>query len=120
MKEFEAANGNLYLLIENANECAAVTTIQTMDEQKSNYELWHCRLGHLGMDNVKQMHDKELVNNMKCVKRAINRDCEACIKGKMTRKPFPKDGNNQTREILERIHSDVCGPMPIESLAGSK
>ena len=72
------------------------------------------------MDNFKLMHDKELVNNMKCVKGAMNRDCEACIKGKITLKPFPKDAKHQTREVLELIHSDVCGPMPVESLAGSK
>ena len=37
----------------------------------------------------------------------------------MTKKPFPKLGNNQERDVLELIHSDVCGPMPIKSLAGS-
>ena len=38
----------------------------------------------------------------------------------MTRRPSPKGGNNQTREVVELIHSDVCGPMPVEWLAGSK
>ena len=73
----------------------------------------------MGQDNVKLLHDKELVHGMKCTDGIIKQDCEACIKGKMTRKPFPKLGNNQERDVLELIHSDVCGPMPIKSLAGS-
>ena len=120
IKAFTSSNGTLYRLVENLNEYDAAATLGGMNEQNLNYETWHRRFGHLGMDKVKLMHHKEIVCNMKCTKGVINRDCEACIQGKITRKPFLKGGNNQTREVLELIHSDVCGPMPVESLAGSK
>ena len=93
VKAFAASNGTLHPLVENDTEFAAVATVATMEEQNLNYEVWYRRLGHLGMGNVKLMHDKELVSNMKCVKGAINRDCKACIKEKMTRKPFQKTPN---------------------------
>jgi hypothetical protein len=34
------------------------------------------------------------------------------------KKPFPSS-NNRSKEILDLIHSDVCGPMPVISLGGS-
>lgn len=43
--------------------------------------------------------------------------CEVCIKGKQTRKPFPE---SQTTEVLELVHTDVCGPMRVNSLSGSQ
>lgn len=42
-----------------------------------------------------------------------------CIQGKMTRTPFPKKSNRQT-ELLEIIHSDVCGPMREKSINGAR
>ena len=43
-----------------------------MDDKSLNADNWHRRLGHSRMDEVKLMHDKELVYNMKCAKGAIN------------------------------------------------
>jgi transposase InsO family protein len=41
-------------------------------------------------------------------------ECEVCLQGKMVRTPFPKR-SDRTSELLELIHSDVCGPMRVES-----
>ena len=35
--------------------------------------------------------------------------CESCIKGKMIAKLFAKHW--QSSELLELIHSDICGPL---------
>jgi hypothetical protein len=43
--------------------------------------------------------------------------CKGCALGKNIKKPFPRN-NNRSREILDLIHSDVCGPMPVKSLGG--
>jgi len=40
--------------------------------------------------------------------------CEICIRGKMTRTPFPKSEPRDSK-VLEIIHSDVYGPMRVES-----
>ena len=44
--------------------------------------------------------------------------CKGCALGKNIKKPFPSS-NNRSKEILDLIHSDVCGPMPVKSLGGS-
>src|ERR1700722_9810139 len=44
--------------------------------------------------------------------------CKGCALGKNIKKPFPSS-SNRSKEILDLIHSDVCGPMPVKSLGGS-
>jgi hypothetical protein len=38
--------------------------------------------------------------------------------GKDIKKPFPSS-ENRSKEILNLIHSNECGPMPVKSLGGS-
>jgi len=45
--------------------------------------------------------------------------CERCIEGKMHRKPFSSMGVHSLRK-LQLVHSDVCTPMPVDSLGGHK
>ena len=40
---------------------------------------------------------------------AYNPTCEACLQGKMTRSPFVGQ-MARAKDMLEIIHSDVCGP----------
>ena len=40
--------------------------------------------------------------------------CEACMKGKQ--KPFMSTGVRRTKDILELIYSDVCGPIPTSNV----
>jgi hypothetical protein len=90
---------------------------QTANEQ--DIFVWHARLGHLSLPAIKrlpsiikgiQLHSK---SPSECV-------CEACIMGKMFRKPFqslkPKD--KVKSRPLELIHSDVIGPMQTQTMSG--
>ena len=43
--------------------------------------------------------------------------CESCLKGKMTKRPFNAKGR-KAQDLLELIHSDVCGPMSIQARDG--
>ena len=43
--------------------------------------------------------------------------CEAGLMGKMTKTPFSRT-MEQAIELLEIIHTDVCGPMNIEARGG--
>ena len=38
----------------------------------------------------------------------------------MTRKPFPKKSESKTTEILDLIHTDVCGPMQTVTPGGKR
>jgi hypothetical protein len=43
--------------------------------------------------------------------------CDGCAQGKNVKNPFPKR-DIKAEEVLELIHSDVCGPMPSSSNNG--
>ena len=43
--------------------------------------------------------------------------CEPCLMGKMTKMPFSGTMERAT-DLLEIIHTDVCGPMNIEARGG--
>ena len=43
--------------------------------------------------------------------------CEPCLMGKMTKTPFSGTMERAT-DLLEIIHTDVCGPMNIEARGG--
>ena len=43
--------------------------------------------------------------------------CEPCLMGKMTKTPF-SGTMEQATDLLEIIHTDVCGPMNTEARSG--
>lgn len=69
---------------------------------------WHLRLGHINKDKLLSMGNTGLLPNFEKVDFGI---CEPCILGKMTKKPFKKSWN--TKESLEIVHSDICGPLRV-------
>lgn len=44
--------------------------------------------------------------------------CKGCALGKNIKNPFPSS-DNRSKQILDLIHSIVCGHMPVRSLGGS-
>ena len=57
---------------------------------------------------------------MSCSSGEVNRECEACAQGKMHRIPFPKKSEKETHQPLQLVRSDLCGPMNVDSVGGSK
>ncbi|KMQ90899.1 integrase core domain protein [Lasius niger] len=73
---------------------------------------WHRRFGHRDPEAIKRLANEGLVSGMKLQACGIKKPCENCIKGKMTRSPFPKESQGMSDAPLKLIHTDVCGPMP--------
>ena len=71
--------------------------------------LWHCRLGHIGVKHMKKIHADGLLESLDA--------CEPCLMGKMTKTPFSGTMERAT-DLLEIIHTDVCGPMSVEAHIG--
>jgi hypothetical protein len=71
----------------------------------------------LGKKVLQAMHNKGMVEGFLDCSLEVN-FCEHCIYGKQNHVRFP---SRATREkgILELIHSDVFGPVPVPSLGGS-
>ena len=86
---------------------------ESSDLTKSTY-LWHLRLGHISLDRIKR-----LVRDGPLQASAIGSlpTCESCIEGKMTKRPFSDKGRRAT-ELLELVHSDVCGPLNQQARGG--
>ena len=78
--------------------------------------LWHQRLGH----TTKLKELKKLTKGVDfCAEKELP-FCEACVEGKLSRKPYKPVGEIRTKHKLQLVHSDVCGPMQTESVSGSK
>ena len=72
--------------------------------------LWHCRLGHIGVKRMKKLHADGILESLDYESLGT---CEPCLMGKMTKTPFSETMERAT-DLLEIIHTDVCGPMNIE------
>ena len=71
--------------------------------------LWHYRLGHIGVKRMKKLHADWILESLDYESLDA---CEPCLMGKMTKTPFSKTMERAT-DLLEIIHTDVCGPMNI-------
>ena len=91
-----------------------------VSECEKSADLWHQRLGHLCEQQLKEMVSKEMVGGMKLSQSSQLLFCEGCVEGKLKRKPFQPVGEIRSTRRLERVHSDVCGPMATASIGGSK
>lgn len=47
-------------------------------------------------------------------------NCDTCNKSKLCAMPFPKNNEIKTTQILELVHTDVCGPMNVKSVGGAR
>src|SRR3954462_11916891 len=76
--------------------------------------MWHYRLGHIGVKRMKKLHSDGLLESLDL--ESLER-CEACLTGKMTKTPFSGMMERAT-DLLEIIHTDVCGPISVASRGG--
>jgi hypothetical protein len=79
--------------------------------------LWHQRLGNIGEKGLRTLHGKGMVEVMANCTMDFDL-CEHCIYDKQNQVIFPS-GATREKGILELIHSDVFGPVPIPSLGKS-
>uniref|UniRef100_A0A1X7U1E6 CCHC-type domain-containing protein n=1 Tax=Amphimedon queenslandica TaxID=400682 RepID=A0A1X7U1E6_AMPQE len=102
-------------------QCEAMIREQaSVPVTKGKVDLWHQRLGHLNEPQPREMTNHWLVRGMELPKCAALSFCEECVEGKMCRKPFKSTGEICSLRKLQCVHSDVCGPMPTDSIRGNK
>ena len=106
--------GGLYALCIVPNddfvEVAAVASLQ----------LWHARLGHVHCQVIKKMVERGIVDGIALKDSNMSHVCEACVKGKIHCSPIPKRSETRSTGLLDLVHSDICGPMEVPSLGGSR
>lgn len=79
-------------------------------------DLWHQRMSHQNIIHLKKFLKQA---NIKFTDNCDDFFCESCVIGKQHRSSFPTSLSKTVRPA-EIIHSDVCGPMQIKSIGGSR
>ncbi|WVY95704.1 hypothetical protein V8G54_027855 [Vigna mungo] len=67
---------------------------------------WHLRYGHLNFKDLQRLSNKAMVSGLPCITQP-KKECETCIIGKQTRRPFRSQLEMRSRERLEVVHSDM-------------
>jgi hypothetical protein len=101
--------GRLYRLLERNDEAL-------VHDEVNPSELWHRRYAHLNYQALPFL--EKMVEGIPELQSTHEGICRGCALGKNVKKPF-SSSNNRSKEILDLIHSDVCGLMPVKSLGGS-
>lgn len=77
-------------------------------------DIWHQRMGHIGSTALEALPRHTIGCEMPRESSISTKECEICIQSKATAKisrtPMPR-----AQEILEKVHSDICGPMTPET-----
>ena len=58
---------------------------------------------------MEQIAKEQLVNRFDYEPKKESGFCEPCIDGNQSTLPFPKTGGERSDELLDIVHSDVCG-----------
>lgn len=72
--------------------------------------LWHRRFGHFNIHALKLLHQKGMMRDLPNLKEN-NEACEGCLLDKQHQLPFSTNKAWRANDLLELIHTNVCGPM---------
>ena len=115
--------GDLYI-IDVATQIASahVVSLQTLHE----------RLGHVNAQGIASMIRNNVVSGINVndidIKNVLNSKsdnpfpiCPACVFGKATRSVIPKQRTSpRAQHCVDLVHSDVCGPLEVQSVGRSR
>lgn len=93
-------------------QCMLASNDKTVD--------WHRRLGHLSFGGMNRLRSADNGVEFNGNKQMLD-GCVSCAEGKHARTAFKRgEATIKTKEILELIHMDLCGPMETRSLGGAR
>jgi hypothetical protein len=82
---------------------------------------WHQRFGHTSNDTIKILADNHLVEGLKIASKDTDEpECVHCAKSKLRKASHPTRSTPKATTAGKVLHFDTVGPMPEESLGGSK
>ncbi|KAG6590647.1 Gag-Pol polyprotein [Phytophthora cinnamomi] len=82
--------------------------------------LWHLRLGHIGHGGLDAIVKKGYGSGIDMTSVKQWELCDGCSLGKQTRVSYMKSSPNRAKQVLEVVHSDVCGPMQTSTFGGKR
>ena len=97
----------LFILnLDDSPVCNIFTKRHRLTDFNPTY-MWHCRLSHISEKHMKKLHSDGLLTSFDFESYET---CEAYLLGKMTKTPFT-GFPERASDLLELIHTDVCGLM---------
>ncbi|GBE86172.1 hypothetical protein SCP_0900490 [Sparassis crispa] len=83
---------------------------------------FHRRMGHISPIIAERLVREGRVEGVRLTDKANKeKTCNSCIQAKITRATVPKEReSDRTKELDDRVHSDVWGPAQTETLGGKK
>lgn len=109
--------GNLYHLKQSHRLLLVKKGVHLHNENCQH--LWHRRFGHRSPDAVQKIVRENLGHNLNLFDCEMRINCEVCCQGKMSRLPFPKESNSKSCNVLDLVHTYVCGPMHTQTPSGA-
>ena len=106
--------GGLNCTVESNDQHVLNTSIKRMHCNEDSFSLWHKRLGHISKERISQLSKAKLIPELD-FHAAF--DCVDCVKGKMTN--FRKLTAKRSHDLLEIIHTDICGPFATKTICGN-
>lgn len=120
LAESKMSTNQMFILFdETSNEARPQQQqcLQTVSENMT--KLWHERYGHLSYSGMRTLQSKEMVRGFpKFDTQTFT--CSDCLVGKQPRNLIPKKSKWRAKEVLELIHSDICGPISPISTSGKR
>lgn len=110
-----------------AVELNVASTNPSQDGRESAaLQLAHKRMGHLNFKSLTMLRSHNMATDIPWPATVSKQDhgnltdtpCESCQMGKSHRAAMPQAGVHRSKQPLELIHSDVCGPMRTASIGG--
>ena len=75
----------------------------------------HRRLGHISSAAIKHAIAKGFITGIDLDESSKPEFCEACVKAKSARQPFPQESKTRAEKYGERVHWDLWGPASVKS-----
>ncbi|GBN12713.1 Retrovirus-related Pol polyprotein from transposon TNT 1-94 [Araneus ventricosus] len=110
-------NNSLYEVIMHEDKVSNHNFAYNCNNHNCLY-LWHKRLGHRNINSIKQLVKENLADGIQLDNCQHIGDCIHCIKNKLSEFPYPKEAKYRATHPLDLVHSDLCGPMPTQSVSG--
>jgi transposase InsO family protein len=109
-------HGHIYLVNFSSKEANSMTCLFS----KSSLEwLWHRRIVHIGMSNLKKAHKRWMITSLKDVTFDMNKLCSACQARKQIATHHPLKTMLSTSKPLELLPIDLFGPTTYKSIGGN-
>lgn len=89
-----------------------------MSDSDLKLKLWHERYGHLNYKDLIELCDKKRVYGIDLPLKKQKLPCETCDQAKIHTLPFTE--GTRAKNVLELVHTDICGPMNIKSYGNAR